>query len=198
MPNFKVHVYTGIFSYPLFLFIYLFILEQSNLPFELRPGILGAGYLLYLLGSDLPDLDSQTALIKRMAEVLITGVVAGVVYSFFLSQRVLDILNEYIQLRIIAITATFTISILIGVGISKLLNLLRHRGFLHTLWAALIYGGLIFGLTYPGSDFFRAENIMEKTEVLYLCIAGFSGYCLHIVLDIINTSFKRRITRRKR
>lgn len=197
MPNFRVHVYTGIFSYPIFLMVYLFVLDWAKLPFELNTGIMGAGYLLYLLGSDFPDIDSQTALIKRMAAVLITGTVAGVLYSFFLSKRVLDILTDLIQIRILAITTAFTISILIGVTISKLLDLLNHRGFLHTVWAAFIFGGLIFGLIYPGSDFFSPENTIEKTEAIYLSVSGFSGYCLHIVLDNISTSLKRHSSRRK-
>ena len=200
MPNFRVHIYTGIFSYPAFLMACLFGLQSMGYSPYLQPGIIGTGYLIYILGSDFPDVDSQSSLINRFVQVLVTGTVAGVFYSFFLSRSFQKVLSDLTGIESVATALTFSIAILAGIAGSKLLSLLDHRGFLHTIWAALIFGGAIFGLVFPGSDFSAPGNTLRKTEAIYLSLSGFGGYCLHIILDKVNTFFKTRfvLSRKKR
>ncbi|HRV03311.1 MAG TPA: hydrolase, partial [Mesotoga sp.] len=63
MPDFKTHVTWGLFSYPVYMLVAMLIIEIAKLPIIVDSRIIGTGYLLYILGSDLPDIDSKQALI---------------------------------------------------------------------------------------------------------------------------------------
>lgn len=52
----------------------------------------------------------------------------------------------------------------------------KHRGIVHSLLFALIYGGVVFLLAHTGIG-------MSYGESLFVGFAAFSGYTLHLILD---------------
>ncbi|MCB1223290.1 MAG: hydrolase, partial [Mesotoga sp.] len=80
MADFKTHICWGIASYPIFILLSLSAIELLPVQQLQDSRLIGSGYLLYVLGSDLPDIDSKSALIKRIIEILIASYVASALY----------------------------------------------------------------------------------------------------------------------
>ena len=56
------------------------------------------------------------------------------------------------------------------------LKLLKHRGFLHTIRFAFIYGIVIFLVAKYGMD-------LKDKASLFLSFSGFFGIIVHLILD---------------
>ncbi|MDK2944472.1 MAG: hypothetical protein PWQ24_1187 [Mesotoga sp.] len=184
MADFKTHIYWGIASYPIFTLLSLSAIELLPVQQLQDSSLIGSGYLLYVLGSDLPDIDSKSALIKRIIEILIASFVASALYISIISPRVQPFLLSRLPSLPVAVTLSFSLAIISGLVVSKLTNLLSHRGFFHTVW-----GSLLYGLVIESVVIFKLESFggsMNHTETIFLGIAGSSGYCLHLLLDKIH------------
>ncbi|MBP7199468.1 MAG: hydrolase [Thermotogaceae bacterium] len=190
MPDFKTHVTWGLFSYPVYMLVAMLIIEIAKLPIIVDSRIIGTGYLLYILGSDLPDIDSKQALIKRTLEVMIAGVVSSIIYSSLISPKIQPILLSWIYSLPVAVTISFSMAIICGIVTSKILDLLSHRGFFHTIWAGLLYGAIVLALLLPRSG--ASAGNFSYTEIGFLSLAGTTGYFLHLLLDRVETSRKKR------
>lgn len=178
MPNFKIHIAAGIYTYPLYLLAFYLISELVKISPDIDPVTITFGFLLYVLGSDLPDIDAGESLARRIAEVLITVIVASAIFAEILLKYVYTVLAEIVPFQFISIPLLFFVSILAGTLISKLLKLFKHRGFLHSIWATLIYGGIVFGTAFS----IRSYSLKDS---LFLSLAAFFGYNLHRFLDMV-------------
>lgn len=190
MPDFKTHISWGLFSYPVYIFVALLVAEVLGFPLLVDTRVIGTGYFLYILGSDFPDIDSKQALIKRILEVLIAAIVSFISYSSLISPRIQPVLLSWIYFLPLVVAICFSIAIFLGVMTSRILEALSHRGFFHTLWAGLLYGLAIAALLIPGSQIANGDH--TYSEVAYLSFAGISGYFLHLILDSLYTSKKKR------
>lgn len=190
MPDFKTHITYGLFCYPLYVFLGMAVIELASLPPLVDSRTIGTGYLLFILGSDLADIDSRQALIKRIIEVLIAGVIASIAYSSFISVKIQPVLMSWMYSAPLVVAISFSIAILLGVTLSKALHFLSHRGFFHTFWASLLYGATIAAFLFPQSKL--ATGNYTYTEVGFLSMAGTVGYCLHLILDFTYASGKKR------
>ncbi|MDV3103778.1 metal-dependent hydrolase [Thermococcus waiotapuensis] len=171
MPNYDAHLLSGILTYPLAVALAGILKEYSGIPFEFSSIALILGYALYVLGSDLPDMDHPDALLHRGTKPIVAVAVGSAVYLqalhwFSFSE---EWLNQ---------TAAW------GVGVVGALSgwfgftwlMPRHRGVVHSLLFAAVYGLLAYLLGTFGLR-------MTGGESLYLSIAAFLGYTLHLLLD---------------
>lgn len=190
MPDFRTHVYWGIAIYPVFIVLSMTAIEILHVcPLQDSRSI-GYGYLLFVLGSDVPDIDSKSALIKRIFEVLIAGLFACVFYSSVISPEIQPFVLSWLNSMSLAVAISFSLAIALGMVVSKVINLLSHRGFFHSVWGGFLYGLIIVTTVLLRSELLGGE--MNYTEVLFLGVAGSVGYYLHLVLDRVHGFAKRR------
>jgi len=170
MPNYDVHVLSGIVSYPIAVAIAGY-LSTIGVPFKLTTMALLIGYALYVLGADLPDMDHPNALIHRGTKPIVSVLAGGATYI-----NVIDMLHfnqEWLN-----VTAAWGISAVVALIAWYAFTWLmpHHRGVVHSLLFALIYGVLAFLLVEYGLA-------MSTEEGLFVGFAAFSGYTLHLILD---------------
>ncbi len=169
--NYEKHVLGGILSYPLFISATALLKYHFGLPLKLSTSAVVIGYALYVFGSDLPDIDHPDALIHRGAKAVV-AVLAGAAVSL----RAMNSLNYEDPLK------TLTVGWMIGTagalaawyGFSWLMP--RHRGVIHSLAFATVYGLTALLFTEYGIN-------MGAEEALFVGVAAFSGYTLHLLLD---------------
>ncbi len=173
MPNLKKHINSGIFTYPAYVFAFMFL--SRALGRELFPNVytVALGYFVYVIGSDLPDIDSDTAPMHHFLKVMMT-----ILGTF----AVLDWSNSWLTGdfgRILYYPAIFSAFILGASAVSYLiitlvlkLRIFRHRGFAHSLTFALIYGAVLYFAFYKNSNL-----------NLYVPVAGIFGVMLHMFMD---------------
>jgi len=177
MPNFKVHIAAGIYTYPLYILIFYLVASLWSFSQEIDPAVITLGFFLYVLGSDLPDIDAGESLARRIAEILIVIVVASGLFIGVLLKYAATALTEIVRFQFISIPMLFFIAVLAGIATSKTLRLFKHRGFLHSIWAGLIYSGIVFGAA------FSMKNDSLK-DILFFFFSAFFGYNLHLLLDV--------------
>ena len=170
MPNYDTHVLSGIVSYPIAVAVAGY-LSTIGVPFRLTAMALVLGYALYVLGSDLPDMDHPDALIHRGTKPIVSVAVGSAVFLW---------INGLISLgpKWLDPALSWTAGVIAGVIAWYLFTAImpRHRGIVHSLLFALIYGALAFLLAEYGLA-------MSTGEGLYVGFAAFSGYTLHLLLD---------------
>ncbi|NJE43138.1 metal-dependent hydrolase [Thermococcus sp. GR6] len=168
--NYEEHVLAGIITYPLAIAV-ASLLKNFGLPIELSTMAMVLGYALYVLGSDLPDMDHPNALIHRGTKPLVSVAVGSVVYL-----RSVDIVNIGTEWE--NITLAWVIGAIAGViawyGFTAIMP--KHRGIIHSLLFAFVYGLIAFALGNFGVG-------LPFEESVFLGFAAFSGYTLHLVLD---------------
>ncbi|ASJ01568.1 metal-dependent hydrolase [Thermococcus gorgonarius] len=171
MPNYDAHVLSGIVTYPLAVALAGILKEYAGIPFELSSIALILGYALYVLGADLPDMDHPNALLHRGTKPIVAVAVGSAVYLQALHR--FSFTEEWLNQ-----TAAWSVGVvgaLIGwFGFTWIMP--RHRGIVHSLLFAFIYGVLAFLLVEYGLG-------MSTGEGLYVGFAAFSGYMLHLLLD---------------
>jgi inner membrane protein len=171
MPNYETHVLSGIVTYPLAVLAAFLLKLYLNVPFEITNTAMLLGYALYVLGADLPDLDHPNSLIHRGTKPIVAVITGGATY--------LNVI-KYIDLG----EPWKTVSVAWGIGVLGALVgwigftalMPRHRGVVHSLLFATIYGFLAFLLAPYGLH-------MSIGEGLFLGFSAFSGYTLHLLLD---------------
>ena len=80
MPNYEAHVLSGIVSYPLLILVGSFMELSLHLPLKLTTASMALGYVLYVFGSDLPDIDHPDSLIHRGAKPVVALLVGISIY----------------------------------------------------------------------------------------------------------------------
>ncbi|WP_048151323.1 metal-dependent hydrolase [Palaeococcus ferrophilus] len=170
MPNYDTHVLSGIVSYPLAVALAGFLSTQG-VPFKLTTVALVLGYALYVLGADLPDMDHPNALIHRGTKPIVSVLAGGATYI-----NVKGTIN--VGAPWLNTTAEWAIAVVVALIVWYAFTWLMpsHRGIVHSLLFALLYGALSFLLVEYGLG-------MSTGEGLYVGFAAFTGYTLHLVLD---------------
>ncbi|CAB49123.1 metal-dependent hydrolase [Pyrococcus abyssi] len=163
--NYEEHVLLGLATYPLFVAFAFFL--SRYLPLKLSFLALSLGYAFYVLGSDLPDIDHPDSLIHRGSKPLFSVAVGSV-----------TALKVYPYLPYYPIVLSWVIG-----GVASILGwfaftamMPRHRGIVHSLLFAGIYGVLAFLLMRYGLS-------LSMEESLLVGLASFSGYTLHLIAD---------------
>lgn len=168
--NYEEHVLAGIITYPLAVAVAL-LLKNYGVPFHFTPIAMVLGYALYVLGSDLPDMDHPNALIHRGTKPIVSVLVGSVVYL-----RTVDMIHigpEWENVLLAWIIGAVA-GVVAWYGFTAIMP--GHRGIVHSLLVAMVYGLLAFALSTFGLG-------MSTEEALFLGFAAFSGYTLHLILD---------------
>ena len=170
--NYDEHVLGGILTYPMAVLVLSLLKFYGNLPIEMSFIAMALGYAFYVLGSDLPDLDHPEALIHRGSKPIVAVAVGS---SIFLKAR------QYVN-----ITPYEWANLTIAWGIGAIAAFAswyaytalmpKHRGVVHSLVFAFIYAVSVFVALRYGLGF-------KFGEALFVGIASFLGYTLHLILD---------------
>ncbi len=171
MPNYDTHVLSGVVTYPIAVLLGEIMKTYLNLPLKPTPVALVLGYAFYVLGSDLPDMDHPNALIHRGTKPIVS-VATGSAIFLWASDRV-SLSPEWLNPVV-----TWAIGALGGLAAWYLFTALmpRHRGIVHSLLFAAVYGLLTFALVGYGLK-------LSSGEGFYVGLAAFLGYTLHLLLD---------------
>lgn len=189
MPNFRTHIVSGLISYPLVIALYNLISVFFAIP-VFSKSILSVGYVIYVISSDAPDIDHDHAFFHKLAKIIVW--ISSSIYAFFfIDKNLMGYFPDVVFLK--SDFFTFGISILFGMIVSVFFAKLmpRHRGPLHTIYAAVIYAAIIGG----GYWYFITGASISETLIansVYLGGCAFLGYCLHLILDKVSTSYKMK------
>jgi uncharacterized membrane protein YoaK (UPF0700 family) len=170
IPNFRTHILSGIVAYPFFYILFATIssLIFSNI-YYFSADEIAFSFSLFVLGSDLPDVDHQHALINKFFRILL--IIATIYYVFLYSY------NLYPKIPFSRDVSNFLlliVAISLGALISVLFNkLTRHRGIWHTVFMALILSGALFLLNLKYTLLIQ----------IFYSLSLFFGYCVHLFLD---------------
>src|SRR5271157_3186925 len=134
-------------------------------------GLLLAG-ALFLVGSVMPDLDSKSSKPRRFARILaLVLVISALFFAYPLlswdCSAVAGSVCFYMPLVLafLAVGAVYAIDLLVP----------KHRGFMHSFSAAMVYGAGVFLLVlYTGIG-----------SSLILGAWAFGGYVSHILVDFV-------------
>ena len=130
-------------------------------------------FLLAVIGSMLPDIDSDTGVPVR----LLFGTLAVATIALALFYAMNNTATSWPQQGLIAVGAGLFVYFIIG-GIFK--HFTAHRGVFHSIPAALVMG--LVAMSVSGQ-----LGIEEKTT-LAVGLAITAGYLSHLVLDEINST----------
>lgn len=169
--NYEGHVLSGILTYPLAVILASFLKYYANIPFELTALSMILGYGVYVLGSDLPDLDHPEALIHRGVKPVVAVMVGSAVFVkggnlLSIGNNVVDPVFGWLIAGLFAFGSWYAFSALMP----------KHRGVVHSLTFALLYGVLVFATFEYGLGF-------KFGEALFIGFAAFLGYTLHLIVD---------------
>ncbi|WP_297535817.1 metal-dependent hydrolase [Thermococcus sp.] len=171
MPNYETHVLSGIVTYPVAVLLGELLKLHFRIPIELTPTALILGYALYVLGSDLPDIDHPDALIHRGTKPIVSVAVGSAVFLWAKSHVGINPawINPVISWVIGALAG-----LVAWFAFTPLMP--KHRGIVHSLLFAGIYGLLAFLLVEYGLK-------MSSGEGAFVGLSAFLGYTLHLLLD---------------
>lgn len=174
MPNLVSHLRIGVLTYPIYVFLYNLIFAFLKKSVSLSGFDLALGYLAYILGSDLPDLDSANAPLRNLTKVFLYGFSIYVFYEFLLEKfRSMNTLSSLPD-AILSLAALGT-SLAIGAGLVNMflsLPLFYHRGFVHSITFGAIYGFLVYLFLQP-----LVKN------VIFVSVSAFFGVFVHLLSD---------------
>ncbi|NJE01945.1 metal-dependent hydrolase [Thermococcus sp. JdF3] len=171
MPNYDTHVLSGIISYPIAVLMGELLRVYAKLPIELTTIALVLGYAFYVLGSDLPDMDHPDALIHRGTKPIVSVAVGSAVFIWMegwmnLNPSWLNPVAAWVAGALGGLVSWYLFTWLMP----------KHRGIVHSLLFAGIYGLLAFLLVEYGLK-------MSTGEGLFVGMSAFLGYTLHLLLD---------------
>jgi len=180
MPNLVAHLRIGMITYPLFVLLYGLISKILNYNFTPSAIELAVSYAVYILGSDLPDLDSSNAPLRNFTRAISLSF-AIYVFTSLLFEKIATIKQIKTLPEIVILTLAISISMLIGVGLVNLflsLPIFSHRGFAHSITFAAIYGLIIY-LFSSSSD-----------SAIFYGVSAFSGVMIHMMADYRSNPIK--------
>jgi len=174
VPNLKTHLALGIFTYPVYLFGYSLVSQRIQPDFVPEIDLVTVGYLIFIVGSDLPDIDHKDAPIQHQLKALSVPALALVFYvwlsKYFMNDLAVRMGESFSWI------AVFTLSAMIAyLAASVFVALFKHRGFTHTMTFAAIYGGLLYLVA-------RSMELPHEKS-LYLALSGFTGDMVHLIAD---------------
>jgi len=181
MPNLTTHLRIGMISYPGFLFVYGFVSNLLNKSFSPTPIEIAISYAVFILGSDLPDLDSSNAPLRNFTKA-ISLAFSIYVFTTFIYQKLLTIQQLSVITKEGILALSVAISMVIGISLINLflsLPIFSHRGFAHSITFAAIYGFVVYLFASPKSGL-----------AVFFGISAFSGVMVHMMADYIKNPLK--------
>ncbi len=179
MPSLKTHLKAGMLLFPVYFLVFNivshFVFNQTFKPDTVS---LTMAYVFFVLGSDLPDIDSNNAPIRWFAHAVFSGIIIGGMWNF---KPVWDFFERTGELKASIIVGLGTIS---GFLLGYSLNTLKHRGFLHSN---------LFGLGYTGFCYIIGRYVLNLrgTDLIFVSLSGFFGVFTHLLLDYKLKAFRR-------
>ncbi|SHH18811.1 metal-dependent hydrolase [Thermosipho atlanticus] len=171
MPNFNNHININIFSYPLVIAIYSLFVKIFDYPLPPRQ-IVGWGFILFVISGDLPDIDHASAVLRKIVKLFVIFTVFYFEFTrgYFIRFLGLNYLHIPYSLQVL-------VAILVASFIGKLFDFIipKHRGPLHRIWSAFVYGLSIF------YGYYYLFSVMKNA--IFLGIISTIGYLIHIFLD---------------
>lgn len=171
MPNYDIHALSGVVTYPLAVLIGSLLKVYLKLPIEPTSMALVLGYAFYVLGSDLPDIDHPNALIHRGTKSIVSVSVGSAVFLW--AEKLINLNPPWLN-PVAAWVAGALGGLISWYMFTAIMP--RHRGVVHSLLFAGIYGLLAFLLVDYGLK-------MSTGEGLFVGLSAFLGYTLHLVID---------------
>ncbi len=170
--NYDEHVLAGILTYPIAVLILSTLDIHLGLPIDTTFMSMALGYAFYVLGSDLPDMDHPEALIHRTTKPLVS-VAVGI--SAF---KNLGLDLHLVSDPVVNLALAWFIGALAAVVAWNLFRLLmpEHRGVVHSSVFAAVYALVTFAIV-------RFGFVAPPGEALFIALASFLGYNLHLLLD---------------
>jgi membrane-bound metal-dependent hydrolase YbcI (DUF457 family) len=160
--GFREHILAGAF---------IFVVVLLMFPMPVGVGLLLAG-AFFIAGSVMPDLDSHSSKPRRFARILaLVLVISALFFAYPLLSGGCSAVAGSACVYIPVVLA------FLAVGVVYVLDLLvpKHRGFMHSFSAALVYGAGVFLLMlYAGVG-----------GSLILGAWAFCGYVSHILVDFV-------------
>ncbi len=191
MPNFKVHVVSGIITFPLIIPLYSIIQNGLQLV-VISDRVLILSFIFFTLGSDAPDLDHKNAYMHRVAKVIIWMI--ATIYLFFVFKERIPLWFPQLAFLRNEIVL-FYLSILMGWLVSVFLSAITppHRGPFHSFLAPFVFGLLAGGLFYV-LEMKAASPTQAISNAIYIGISSLLGYTLHLMMDYIQSYRNRNST----
>ncbi|MCX7654340.1 MAG: metal-dependent hydrolase [Fervidobacterium sp.] len=172
MPNLLSHLKFGMISYPAYLLVYIIICTSLRRNFSPSTVELAMSYLFYIIGSDLPDLDSTNAPLRTFTKALSLGF-SIYIFTPYLAEKI-KLIQQITIPKVLVIPIALSISMLIGAGLINLflsMPIFSHRGFAHSITFAGIYGFIIYLFSTNTND------------PVFLGISAFAGVMSHMIAD---------------
>ncbi len=170
--NYDEHVLAGILTYPIAILILSFLSLRLGLPIDITFLAMSLGYVFYVLGSDLPDMDHPEALIHRVIKPFVSVAVGISAFRnlghhlYLTSDPVVNLALAWFGAALVAVVAWNLFKVLMP----------NHRGVVHSSVFAAVYALLAFVIVRFGFN-------MAPGEALFVAFASFLGYNLHLLLD---------------
>lgn len=189
MPNFNAHSLSNVLTYPLFYIGFTLTIRGFRQSLEVSQNLLGLGFIVFIAGGMMPDFDAPQSLIRRFVKPFFVAVSATFIYTKIIRPAVFEELLELLPLpETLIVFSLFCASVLLGMLLSTLFNLLKHRGFLHNYFAAALFGLIVFFLyfTLTGGSYGVSIEPPEFQTALYLGASGTLGYATHLIVDKVD------------
>lgn len=172
MPNFKTHIISGIIAFPLFFLIFNLIHSYFFYDIYYVPSEIFSSFLLFVLGSDFPDVDHHNAFINKFFRLFL--VIGSVYYIFDYKQIFIEQFNLSYNISSFLI---IVVGILIGMILGFIFNkLTKHRGMWHSIITGVVISVLIYFL-----------NFKYRSPInLFYSLNFFVGFSLHLLLDKVH------------
>jgi len=170
--NYDEHVLAGILTYPIAIFLLAALDIHLGLPIDLTFMAMALGYVFYVIGSDLPDMDHPEALIHRVIKPFV-AVAVGI--SVFKNLGPTLYLTPYAAANLALAWFGAALAAVAGWNLFRFL-MPDHRGVVHSIVFAAVYALFAFAVVRFGFD-------VAVGEALFIALASFLGYCLHLLLD---------------
>ena len=176
IPGLYVHLNSGIFLYPAYYLAFVSISRVWKVDYIPGSVDLVISYLIFILGSDLPDVDHKDAPIRLFVEMFLMPLVFVKVLEIFtryLFQPFTLFLPDHLSLAILMVLAVAVAFL----ALKGVMMLTKHRGFFHSLSFAFLYGAIVF---------FFAYSLLHGNlpRLVFISTAGTCGVVVHLLLDV--------------
>ena len=175
----RTHIKRGMLMFPVYFFAFGSI-DALLFNEVFKPGLasLVTAYFLFVLGSDLPDVDASRAPVRWFVHTAFPG---GMIALFWKLDPIWKLFERFEGLGPSLVVASGTIA---GFFLGYVLDTLNHRSFLHTNLFGLIYASLCYTLG-------RFVLDLRGSELFFVALSGFFGVFLHLLLDYKLKAFVR-------
>ena len=170
--NYDEHVLAGILTYPIAIFFLAVLDVHLGFPIETTFVAMALGYVFYVIGSDLPDMDHPEALVHRIAKPFV-AVAVGI--SAFKNLGAAVLLTPYPIINLAIAWFFAALAAVVGWNLFRFL-MPDHRGVVHSPIFAAVYAIIAFAMV-------RFGFVAAPGEALFIALASFLGYNLHLLLD---------------